>query len=306
MQNTAHIMMIRPVKFGYNAQTAINNSFQQSSTDSLVPEKAQAEFDQFVALLQSKGIDVTVVQDSPTPHTPDSIFPNNWISFHSDGTVVLYPMYAQNRRLERKGTVLELLTQKFIITKTLDLTHQEEQNLFLEGTGSMVLDRDYSLAYACLSDRTNENTLKQFCTKMAYQAVVFSALDMQGAPIYHTNVMMCVADLYVVICLDSIATDLEREMLQLQITNTGKKIIPISLDQMNHFAGNMLQVKNKDGEKFLVMSTQAFQSLTQEQVLELEVFNQILHAPIHTIESNGGGSARCMMAEVFLPLLKDN
>ena len=130
MQNTAHIMMIRPVKFGYNAQTAINNSFQQSSTDSLVPEKAQAEFDQFVALLQSKGIDVTVVQDSPTPHTPDSIFPNNWISFHSDGTVVLYPMYAQNRRLERKGTVLELLTQKFIITKTLDLTHQEEQNLF--------------------------------------------------------------------------------------------------------------------------------------------------------------------------------
>lgn len=303
MQNTAHIMMIRPAKFGFNAETAVNNSFQQSSSDNQVPEKALAEFDQFVDLLTAHEIDVTVVQDSPMPYTPDSIFPNNWISFHSDGTIVLYPMFAMNRRQERKPAVLEKLSQKFLIQETIDFTQQEERGLFLEGTGSMVLDRDHHLAYACLSERTHENLLEQFCTELGYTSVAFSALDMQGAPIYHTNVMMCVADRYVVVCLDSIATDLEREMLVAQIQSTGKTIISISLDQMNHFAGNMLQVKNLRGEKFLIMSTQAYQSLHIEQVEALEAFNQILHSPIPTIETNGGGSARCMMAEIFLPLL---
>lgn len=302
MQNTSYIMMIRPAKFGFNAETAVNNHFQQSSLDSQVAEKALAEFDQFVTLLRANGINITVVQDSPLPYTPDSIFPNNWISFHSDGTIVLYPMFAKNRRLERKPAVLEQVSQKFLIQQTIDFTQQEERGLYLEGTGSMVLDRDHHLAYACLSERTHENLLEQFCTELGYESVVFSALDMQGAPIYHTNVMMCVADRYVVICLDSIATDLEREMLQTQIQATGKTIIPISLEQMNHFAGNMLQVKNQENEKFLIMSSQAFHSLNEEQVLQLETFNQILHAPIPTIESNGGGSARCMMAEVFLPL----
>ena len=303
MQNTAHIMMIRPAKFGFNAETAVNNSFQQSSTDNLVPEKALAEFDQFVDLLTAHEIDVTVVQDSPMPYTPDSIFPNNWISFHSDGTIVLYPMFAMNRRQERKPAVLEKLSQKFLIQETIDFTQQEERGLFLEGTGSMVLDRDHHLAYACLSERTHENLLEQFCTELGYTSVAFSALDMQGAPIYHTNVMMCVADLYVVVCLDSIATDLEREMLVAQIQSTGKTIISISLEQMNHFAGNMLQVKNLRGEKFLIMSTQAYQSLQKEQVEAIEAFNPILHSPIPTIETNGGGSARCMMAEIFLPLI---
>lgn len=303
MQNTAHIMMIRPAKFGFNAETAVNNSFQQSSTDNLVPEKALAEFDQFVDLLTAHEIDVTVVQDSPMPYTPDSIFPNNWISFHSDGTIVLYPMFAMNRRQERKPAVLEKLSQKFLIQETIDFTQQEERGLFLEGTGSMVLDRDHHLAYACLSERTHENLLEQFCTELGYTSVAFSALDMQGAPIYHTNVMMCVADLYVVVCLDSIATDLEREMLVAQIQSTGKTIISISLEQMNHFAGNMLQVKNLRGEKFLIMSTQAYQSLQKEQVEAIEAFNKILHSPIPTIETNGGGSARCMMAEIFLPLI---
>ena len=305
MQNTAHIMMIRPAKFGFNAETAVNNSFQQSSADTQVAEKALAEFDQFVALLKAHKIDVTVVQDSPFPYTPDSIFPNNWISFHSDGTIVLYPMFALNRRQERKPAVLEKLAEKFLIQQTIDFTEQEERGLFLEGTGSMVLDRKHHLAYACLSDRTHENLLEQFCTELGYQSVAFSALDMQGAPIYHTNVMMCVADRYVVICLDSIATDLEREMLITQITSTGKTIVPISLEQMNHFAGNMLQVKNEVDEKFLIMSTQAYESLQEDQVFQLEAFNQILHSPINTIETNGGGSARCMMAEVFLPLIKD-
>lgn len=303
MQNTSHIMMIRPAKFGFNAETAVNNSFQQSNSDQLVPEKALAEFDQFVALLRSQGIDVTVIQDSPMPYTPDSIFPNNWISFHSDGTIVLYPMFAMNRRQERKPAVLEQLSQKFLIQQTIDFTSQEERGLYLEGTGSMVLDREQHIAYACLSERTHENLLEQFCTELGYQSVVFSALDMQGAPIYHTNVMMCVADRYVVICLDSIATDLEREMLIAQINKTGKTIISISLDQMNHFAGNMLQVKNQQEERFLIMSTQAYQCLNEAQIEALEAFNRILHSPIPTIETNGGGSARCMMAEIFLPLV---
>jgi len=303
MQNTAHLMMIRPAKFGFNAETAVNNSFQQASSDAHVAEKALAEFDQFVALLRANGIDITVVQDSPIPSTPDSIFPNNWISFHSDGTIVLYPMFAKNRRQERKPAVLEAIGQKFQIQQTIDFTQQEERGLFLEGTGSMVLDRDHHLAYACLSERTHENLLEQFCTELGYESVAFSALDMQGQPIYHTNVMMCVADQYVVICLDSIATDLEREMLIAQIQSTGKTIIPISLEQMNHFAGNMLQVKNQGNDIFLVMSSQAYESLNEDQVFQLEAFNKILHAPIPTIETNGGGSARCMMAEVFLPLV---
>ena len=303
MQNTSHIMMIRPAKFGFNAETAVNNSFQQSNSDQLVPEKALAEFDQFVTLLRSKGIDITVIQDSPTPYTPDSIFPNNWISFHSDGTIVLYPMFAMNRRKERKPAVLEQLSKKFLIQQTIDFTNQEERGLYLEGTGSMVLDRVHHIAYACLSERTHEHLLEQFCTELGYQSVVFSALDMQGAPIYHTNVMMCVADRYVVICLDSIATDLEREILIAQINKTGKTIITISLDQMNHFAGNMLQVKNQQEERFLIMSTQAYQCLNDAQIMALEAFNRILHSPIPTIETNGGGSARCMMAEIFLPLV---
>ncbi len=296
-------MMIRPVQFGFNAETAVNNAFQVPGNDANAQEKALAEFDAFVAMLQKNGVQVTVVNDSTETHTPDSIFPNNWISFHEDGTVLLYPMYAPNRRLERKPAILKLLAEKFKINNQNDLTAYEQQGCFLEGTGSMVLDREKKIAYACLSPRTDYLILTDFCERMGYEAEVFDAIDKSGQAIYHTNVMMCVADKYVVICLDSLPAAHEKAQVVARIENTGKKVIAISLDQMNHFAGNMLQVHNQQGEKLLVMSSQAFASLTQKQIEELQSYNRILHAPLTTIETNGGGSARCMMAEIHLPLL---
>jgi len=262
------------------------------------------EFDQFVNLLCEHGIDVTVVQDTPIPYTPDSIFPNNWISFHSDGTICLYPMFAENRRQERKSTVLTQIASKFELLNTVDFTDQEYRERYLEGTGSMVLDRENKIAYACLSIRTDENVLQQFCDEMGYQPIVFEALDENGFPIYHTNVMMCVADRYVVVCLDSIGNEGEKDNLISCILGTGKTIIPISLNQMNHFAGNMLQVENSTATKYLIMSSQAIKSLSHEQIEQIKSFNPILHSDISTIETNGGGSARCMMAEIFLPLKK--
>ncbi len=293
--------MIRPVGFVYNEQTAVNNAFQSITADSShVQENALAEFDRFVTVLRSNGVDVTVSQDTSEPHTPDSIFPNNWISFHSNGTVLLYPMFAPNRRAERKLHVLNTVSEKFQIDHTIDLTGFENDDLFLEGTGSMVLDRDGQIAYACLSPRTDEKVLEEFCSKMNYTPVLFTSTDGNGQEIYHTNVMMCVADRYVVICLESIASPTEQQYVSDVILRSGKEIIPISLKQMNHFAGNMLQVENTQREKLLVMSTQAYDSLSEEQIEKLKSFNRIIHSPINTIETNGGGSARCMMAEIFL------
>ncbi|MES1219627.1 MAG: arginine deiminase-related protein, partial [Bacteroidota bacterium] len=262
------------------------------------------EFNRFVSILRNNGVNVTVVDDTPDPYTPDSIFPNNWISFHADGTVIYYPMYAPNRRLERKQHVIDTIRNSFEIKSQVDLSKYESKNIFLEGTGSMVLDRDNKIAYACLSPRTDKKVLEDFCKQTGYRAVSFRATDSKGQEIYHTNVMMCVADRYIVICLDSIADKTERENVTAAIKNTWKEIIDISLDQMNHFAGNMLQVENKKGEKLLVMSSQAFESLTNEQVKTLSGFNKIVHSSLTTIETNGGGSARCMMAEVHLPVLK--
>lgn len=299
-QTTSHVLMIRPVRFGYNAQTAVNNAFQ-SAEDQDAQEKALHEFDTFVALLREHGVDVTVVDDTPAPHTPDSIFPNNWISFHDDGRVVVYPMYAANRRLERKPHVLAALRPRFHLTAPIDLSDYEQQDRFLEGTGSMVLDRTHRIAYACLSQRTDTTVLEDFCRRLGYTPHTFTATDASGYPVYHTNVMMCVADTYAVICLDAIADTAERQQTIKRLENTGKTIIAITLDQMNHFAGNMLQVENAAGERFMVMSSQARQSLTPEQVHLIEQRNPILHAPLDTIERNGGGSARCMIAEVFLP-----
>ncbi|HRO70349.1 MAG TPA: arginine deiminase-related protein [Chitinophagaceae bacterium] len=301
MQTTSHILMIKPVSFGFNAETAINNAFQVNTAEAGVQQNALKEFEDFVELLRSNGVDVTVVEDTPLPHTPDSIFPNNWISFHHDGTLLLYPMYAVNRRTERKAHVLDLIQQKFQVNNKLDLTGYENQNIFLEGTGSMVLDRDNRIAYACLSPRTNEKALEEFCRLMNYRPVVFNATDGNGQPIYHTNVMMCVADQYVVICLESISDPVEQKMITETIRNSNKSLVVITLHQMQHFAGNMLQVENKNGEKLLVMSSQAYEALTIEQLQELNRYNRILHSPLTTIETNGGGSARCMMAEVHLP-----
>ena len=303
MQTTSHILMIRPVNFAFNAETAANNTFQVRKDEINIQGKALKEFDEFVNVLRQNGVEVTVVEDSPEPNTPDSIFPNNWISFHGDGTVLLYPMYAPNRRAERKEHVLEEIDKHFLVKKKIDLSYNERDNLFLEGTGSMVLDRDNRFVFACLSPRTDEKVLDEFCKNMNYEAIVFHSVDEAGQPIYHTNVMMCIADLYVVICLDSIRDTEEKNKVIAAIQKTGKEIIGINYDQLNHFAGNMLQIENGKGEKLLVMSTEAFRSLSKEQVQKLSGYNRIIHAPLNTIEVNGGGSARCMMAEIHLPAL---
>lgn len=302
MQHTSHLLMIQPVHFSFNAETAVNNSFQNKSDQSNVQEKAREEFEQFISVLRAHDVDVTVVEDTPDPHTPDSIFPNNWISFHEDGSICLYPMFATNRRLERKPSVLTSIQQKFSIAHTNDFTSNEKNELFLEGTGSMVLDREKKIAYACLSPRTHQQVFNEFCNTMQYNGVAFVAVDEAGAPIYHTNVMMCVADDFVVICLDSIKDPNEQLLVKQSIINSGKIIVEIDFNQMNHFAGNMLQVHNSMGEKFLVMSSQAFHALTTKQIETITSFNKIIHSDITTIETNGGGSARCMMAEIFLPL----
>lgn len=296
--------MIKPVAFDFNAETAVNNAFQQQGSNEQAQQKAEAEFDGFVQKLTAAGVDVTVVQDTPVPHTPDSIFPNNWISFHDDGSIVLYPMYAANRRAERKQHVLDMIASKFEVKEQIDFSAKENEQLFLEGTGSMVLDRDKRIAYACLSPRTNKTVFEEWCNRMQFTPCSFYSVDENGSEIYHTNVMMCVADRYVVICLDSIRDATERNQVIETIRNSGKKIIEVSYSQMNRFAGNMLQVQNNEGTKFLVMSSQAFHSLTPEQVKELELYNPIIHSDLTTIETNGGGSARCMMAEVFLPVKK--
>ena len=297
--------MIRPVNFSFNAETAVNNSFQVAGAGDDAQHKALTEFESFVQLLKDNGVDVTVINDTPEPYTPDSIFPNNWLSFHDAGTVCLYPMYAANRRLERKPDILKAIGEKFHIDATLDFSGYEAQTLFLEGTGSMVLDRDKKIAYACLSPRTDRKVLLDFCEKLGYTPEIFTSVDAAGRPVYHTNVMMCVADRYVVVCLDSVPDKKERGLLAATIHYSDKTLIPITLDQMNHFAGNMLQVHNGEGEKLLIMSEQAYDSLTPEQITQLEGFNRILHAPLTTIETNGGGSARCMLAEIHLEPLRD-
>ncbi len=301
MQNTAHLLMIEPVNFGFNTETAVNNSFQKK-IDGDIQQKALQEFTDFVKILRSNKIDVTVIKDSFHPVTPDSLFPNNWISFHEDGRTFLYPMFAANRRVERKPAVLDTIKAKFIVSAVVDLTTSEVSDHFLEGTGSMVLDRDNKITYACISPRTDENTLNKFCSMAGYSPITFSAVDAGGINIYHTNVMMCMANDYAVICLASICNEQERENVILSLQKTNKEIVDISLQQLNSFAGNMLQVKNVNGELLLVMSSQAFESLTPAQVNALQEYNRIIHSSLKTIETAGGGSARCMMAEVFLPL----
>jgi hypothetical protein len=298
MQNTSKVLMIRPLHFVYNAQTAVNNRFQVKGDQKNLTEKAVKEFDHFVSALRQKGIEVNTVEDSADPHTPDAIFPNNWISFHESGVYCLYPMFAPNRRQERKPEVLELIKQKFHYHHLIDFTHYESQHLFLEGTGSMVLDREKRYAYACLSPRTDLRVLEDFCKKLNYQPVVFHATDKSGQDIYHTNVMMCVADRFVVICLDSIADQTEKKQVTETILSSGKELIPISLTQMNQFAGNMLQLENDRKEKILVMSTAAWTCLDLDQQEKLAKYNQILHSSLQHIETNGGGSARCMIAEL--------
>lgn len=305
MQTTDTVLMIEPIAFGYNAETAENNYFQVEQKGSDIQEKALQEFNAFVEKLRSKGINVITVKDTLEPHTPDSIFPNNWVSFHNDGKVVLYPMFAQNRRVERRNDILETIKNKgFDVEEVDDWSSSETENKFLEGTGSMIFDHDHKIAYGSVSLRLDEKLFREFCEKYGFTPVVFHSFQTVGSerlPIYHTNVMMCVADQFVVICLDCIDDELERSKVIETIKNSGKEIIEISEEQMQQFAGNMLQVQNKDGQKFLVMSETAYRSLTPEQISNIEKYCEIIYSDLHTIEVNGGGSARCMLAEVFLP-----
>jgi hypothetical protein len=303
MQATSNLLMIRPVNFGFNEQTKQSNAFQvRDANQQRVQVNALAEFDGLVKVLRDNKVNVIVIDDTPHPHTPDSIFPNNWVSFHADGDVYLYPMQAENRRLERREDIITQLEDNFNIRHVMELSHFEHENKFLEGTGSMVLDRENKIAYACLSPRTNEKVLAAFSEQSGYTILSFNAVDEKGQAIYHTNVMMAVGSKFAVICLDSIANANEKELIIQSLKDTKKQIIAISFDQMNHFAGNMLEVKNTDGDTFIVMSQSAFQSLTDEQKSILSAFGKLLHANISTIEANGGGSARCMIAEVHLPV----
>ncbi|MCX8481555.1 MAG: arginine deiminase-related protein [Sediminibacterium sp.] len=292
--------MIRPFSFYFNAETAVNNAFQQNIVIEDANKKALMEFDEMVKTLTSKGIEVIVIQDTASPSTPDSIFPNNWISFHKNNEICLYPMFAANRRLERKPAVLNYFTNNYTINKIIDLTYFEEKNIFLEGTGSMVFDRKNQLVYACVSERMNITVLKEWCTIFNYTYITFLASDNNNFPIYHTNVLMCVADKFVVICLDCIKNNTEKMGVKNAILNADKTIIEISMEQMNMFAGNMLELNASDGKSYLIMSQSAYNSLNEIQINLIGKYSNIVAIPLFTIEKLGGGSARCMMAEVFL------
>ncbi len=299
--------MIRPVQFRMNEQTAVNNYYQNDAGMNAeeANAKAQREFDRFVHVLKEIGVQVIVIDDDLKNDTPDSIFPNNWVSFHENGDIGLYPMFAVNRRRERRPEVLEIIENSgFEIKNIVDYTKAEEEELFLEGTGSLVLDRVNRKAYCALSPRADEELLIEFCEDFEYTPVIFTAcqtVDQERLPIYHTNVMMGVGETFAVVCLDCIDDKSERKNLTNHLKNDGKEIIAITETQVNSFAGNMLQVVGSEDKRYLVMSSAAFASLTKDQITRIEKHCAILYSDLNTIETLGGGSARCMMAEVFLP-----
>ena len=305
MQTTSKVFMVKPVQFGFNPQTAVNNVFQKRGQyEKNAQENALREFSTFVTLLRANNVEVIVAEDTESPFTPDSIFPNNWFSTHDDGTLVLYPMCAFNRRQERKEEFIEVIKKNFKVSKTVDLTHWEESEQYLEGTGSMILDRNNKIVYACLSPRTSEKVLMDFCEQLCFTPVMFNALskkdaDSEAVPIYHTNVMMSIGTKYAIVCLESITDAAQREQVVSSLEKTGKTILEITVDQMNHFAGNMLEIQSKEGRKILIMSATARKSLTTEQNRLLSKEYRLLSPSLDFIEINGGGSARCMLAELF-------
>jgi hypothetical protein len=306
-QTTNTILMIRPINFRKNEQTAVNNYFQEDIAlkNAEINKQAQEEFDGYVFKLRSFGVQVVVISDTEKFDTPDAIFPNNWISFHSEGIVGLYPMFAENRRLERQDNILnELEKSGFLIENVVDYTSAEEEGLYLEGTGSIILDRVNKKAFCALSARADEDLFIEFCEDFEYTPVIFIAnqtVEGKREAIYHTNVMMCVAETFAVICLDTIDDKSERKNVLKHLKEDGKQIIAITEAQMHSFAGNMLQVRGENDELFLVMSKTAHDSLTQSQIGKINNHCKIISSSLETIETCGGGSARCMMAEVFLP-----
>lgn len=307
-QITNTILMIRPVSFRMNEQTAVNNYYQKV-LESLTPEtvqfKALQEFDDLVAKLRAVGVNVIVISDTDDTDTPDSIFPNNWISFHENGDVALYPMFAENRRLERREDILEKLEDLgYQINNVVDYTSAEDEKIYLEGTGSLLLDRVDGKAYCALSPRADEDLLIEFCEDFEFTPVPFvsyQTVNEKRLPIYHTNVIMCLGEKFSVICLDSIDDKKERKNVIKHLKEDRKEIISITEEQVNSFAGNMLQVLGNNEERYIVMSNSAFESLTKQQINQIEKHGKILYSSLDTIEACGGGSARCMMAEVFLP-----
>ncbi|WP_299123765.1 citrulline utilization hydrolase CtlX [uncultured Tenacibaculum sp.] len=305
-QTTNTILMVRPASFRMNEQTAVNNYYQQELAGMLpasINAKAEAEFDAFVDKLREKGIKVIVVQDTKEPDTPDALFPNNWISFHENGDVAIYPMFAKNRRLEKREDVLDILEENgFEIKNVIDYSEAEEEGIFLEGTGSMILDRQNRKAYCALSPRADEELFIEFCEDFEYTPVVFIAnqtVKERREAIYHTNVMMCVGETFAIICLDAIDDKKEKKNVLKHLKLDGKEVIAISEEQVTQFAGNMLQVRGENDKRFLIMSSSAYKSLTKEQLQKIEKHNEVIHSSLETIETCGGGSARCMMAEVF-------
>ncbi len=306
---TNHILMIRPYRFDLNEETMASNAFQQQNREESTEEiqqKALEEFDRFVGQLRNIGIEVIVIEDHPKPFTPDAVFPNNWISFHNDGRVIVYPMQAPSRRAERRmDIVVDLKTKHgFQVNDVVDIaTNNERDALYLEGTGSLVLDHIEKIAYACLSPRTHTKALAQWSDLSGYRTVNFVALDQNKQQIYHTNVLMCLGIDFAIICLDAISNSVEREMVVRELAISGREIVTLTFDQMNAFAGNMLQVDNNKGQQVLILSQASYDVLRPEQIAILQKFNDhLLPISIPTIEKYGGGSVRCMMAEIFLPL----
>ena len=305
-QTAGAIMMVRPTGFGFNEETAETNVFQtrdENASDDELQELAVAEFDALVGELQAANVDVIVVEDTLEPRTPDAIFPNNWISLHQDGTVVVYPMYAPVRRLERRSDIVDTLqtTYGFEVSRVLDLTHHENEGKFLEGTGSIVFDYPGRCAYANISARTDADVLRELTDLFGYDLITFRATDAQGRDVYHTNVVMSIGEGFVVICADAIDDASEREAALGRLRRSGRDLVLIDRDQMCHFAGNVLEVENRDGEKVLVMSSQALESFRPGQLETLRKHARIVASPIPTIERIEGGSARCMIASVHLP-----
>jgi hypothetical protein len=302
-------MMIRPVSFESNPLTAESNRFQSRPTVSSEQQQAAAlrEFDDLAGMLRAAGIEVLVVDDTPTPHTPDSIFPNNWISTHADGRVVLFPMEAENRRTERRTDIIEALDEKLglLVSEVVDLTPHEAAGHYLEGTGSLVLDRVNRVAYACLSSRTHLDVLGDFAQRMDYDVVAFDAVDSDGVPIYHTNVLMNIGEELAVICDAAIARPEQRAAVLARLQDSGHDILQLTYDQLHAFAGNMLELRSSNGERIVAMSQQAYDSLDDEQRATLSAQATIISAPIGMIESCAGGSVRCMLAEIHLPLKSD-
>ncbi len=302
-QYTSNLMMVRPASFQFNYETAVSNAFQKSLdglTEDEIKQNAIEEFDAYVAKLRANNINVIVIQDTKTPAKPDAIFPNNWISMHENGNVFLFPMNTENRRLEVRPEIIDELRTSFTINNVNDLTAAVNNNIFLEGTGSIIFDHLHEIAYACLSPRTDKNLFINYCKTIGYEAVHFTSADENDNLVYHTNVMLTIGDTFAVICLESIKDKNEQTYVKEKLANTGHEIIDITFEQMNAFAGNMLQVQNKDGKTFLVMSETSFKSLTDEQIAQIENHTSILHVSIPTIETIGGGSARCMLAEIYL------